>query len=564
MYYSLHLFLLVTQLLPVAFSETTLGRFLQAVELYLLILFLLIAAFYKAPAISRSGRSRRSKGTSSFAGLREKPRESAFQVESEEPKRDGFFIGRAFSSADEAERRESAVSRIGSWILPRATRRPASPRERFGDRDPEQGFVSDVQQTAPATIDIRSPRVEASREIEARPPDSPVPAIQVVPAQPSNETPPNRPITEISLSSYYGMERPSRFSFPNASFMSNTRREGSDSPVYGLNGIIAQNPNRISKDSVSRGRSGRSSMSSFDELLRQQTELDKSIAALRLFSPEAAMAFPESPKTPTPVKPPPVNRILSSSTNSTGQRLDSASGRSDFSLSIFPEPPTAGERNSTVTSRSQRASRTSRSGLRMPLEDLPSMPSSPNQPGTTARFDSAGTQYEITSFIGDLSVPGAGGQRPLSTFTKGLSDVESEDETPTIMTTNTIQTLRPILLGSAMPSVTSIPPMGPATASSGLMTAPANRESMSVQPMLRPFILGSAAPGLPPSRTPGMVPIGPRVRGRSSSAATLRPRLNISGPRPQDGDQAPGAFERPRPPPLILAQSRSTMPNDQR
>lgn len=38
----------------------------------------------------------------------------------------------------------------------------------------------------------------------------------------------------------------------------------------------------------------------------------------------------------------------------------------------------------------------------------------------------------------------------------------------------------------------------------------------------------------------------------------VRPRLTISGPKlsPQDGkgDQAPGAFERPRPPPLILQQ----------
>ncbi|KAJ7597169.1 hypothetical protein C8J56DRAFT_919382 [Mycena floridula] len=540
----------VGNLVLFTFSEMTLGRFLQAVEIYILILFLLISTFYKNPvALAHSGsRSRRSKGTSSFGGLREKARESAFQTNPSDSKEETFVVGRAFSSLEEASRPESAISRIGSWILPRRlSRRPSSrSREQLVVKDPEQGLVSQI----PISTGSRhlSSRVEIAEEKKGFPepvPDSPVPAIKVMSPSAGDQTSADRPTTNYSLSSYYGPSRRSA-SFAVPSFP----REGSDSPVYGLYGIMAQNSNRTSKESR-----GRTSMSSFDELLRQQTELDKSIAALRLFSPESAAPFPESPKAPTPAKPGLLvsNRTQSSSSNSTAPRVES-SARSEFSLSIFPEPPATSateivaEKVAVAGPRPQRVPPL-RTALRT-TDDFPSVPNSPSQPGMGSRLDSAGTQYEITSFIGHLTLPS--GQRPQSSYAQELSDVESGDETPIQASNPSALALRPILLGSTLQPTTATS-LGPATASSGVMSAPGNRSSVAMQQSaLRPFILGTSGQAVPINR-PGVVPIGPRTRARSGSATTGKSRPNISGPKPQgDEEDQLGAFERPRPPPLVF------------
>ena len=304
---------------------------------------------------------------SSFTNFWEKPGEPS------PPDRnpDDVVIGQAFSSEDEVQRPTSTVSRIGSWILSRYPQRSVNS---------PLGQVSDLEKGS--AIQQAMVEDETTKSEQQNSPQSPGFQLASVAGE--------RPTNDTSFSSYYALEPHSRFSFLQ---LTSTSGEGSDSPVYGLDGIIGGKPEESSED-LPAVRPERSSLSSFDELLRQQTELDKSIAALKLFSPEnsAPLLGVPQPVSPSASKVPPFNRTYSISTNS---RIDSASARSEFSLSVFPEPPAA-EENVTSVSRS----RSSRAAVRAPTQDLPSIPSSPNQPGIFPKYDPAVTQYEITSFIG--------------------------------------------------------------------------------------------------------------------------------------------------------------------
>jgi hypothetical protein len=180
-----------------------------------------------------------------------------------------------------------------------------------------------------------------------------------------------------------------------------------NSPIYNL-GSVAGNPRYLS---------GRTSVSSnLSDLLRQQAELDKSVAGLQMYS-------------------------------SAGERPGlggrSPSSQSDFSLSKFPEPPFAlsDVRLSDSSERSGYTGVTGVTGItgisalntgdRFTVDDMefalvpPRMPAAAASSGdrmrepsgvSTAtslssynmdsvlgrpnRFDSVGTQYDVTSFIG--------------------------------------------------------------------------------------------------------------------------------------------------------------------
>lgn len=128
------------------------------------------------------------------------------------------------------------------------------------------------------------------------------------------------------------------------------------------------------------------------------------------------------------------------------------------------------------------------------------------------------------------------------------SETDSDFDSPMITGASTV-TLRPLLLSSAVPSITSLPP---ATASSGVLTSttqPTNYE----YPVLKPLLLGSA-PAVPSPlssgarRTPGpSVFAGPRRPARSNQ------RPVISVPRQLEDEQPEGAeaFEKPRRPPAL-------------
>lgn len=247
-------------------------------------------------------------------------------------------------------------------------------------------------------------------------PDSLVPPDSLLP--PRN---PNAASNAYSFGSYYGSDV-MRGSISNVSSVAGLQSR-IDSPIYGLNGIVERPvPGRQLPGSAARARS---SALSFTELLRQQTELDKSIAALRLFSPQQE-SMRESRRysiggsfSPGGTKQP--NR----SNSSIGMP---SSMKSEFSLSIFPEPPetiipsTTSAPAIALKVRPDNDNRRSRfmqkaegiAGLplpRMPAlnDEYPNTPQSVSSipgsldvvnPSRAGKIDSAGTQYDVTSFIG--------------------------------------------------------------------------------------------------------------------------------------------------------------------
>jgi len=542
-------------LVALAFSETTLGRFLRAVEMYILILFILITAFYKKAPDPSSTQNDQGK---SFIRISEKPQVHLLRINPPIPPlitSSGIIDKRRSVVPGNNELRRpsiaTTVSRL-TWILPQNAERRSS-AERIYTEDRELGMVPAEDTVARA--DSPSSQMKQSRKLSI----SIDKDLTSIGTNREEEVASNdRHWTALSIPSYYGMEQRSDHPPPPPPFLA----RGTDSPVYGLNGIMAR-----SRDVGTQSRPH--SSISFDELLRQQTELDKSIAALRLFSSTSPPDMPTS-QPAVPASPPSgatnanvrSNRV---STNSyLGRKPDSASNQSDFSLSIFPAPPAASSEELPTSTKLERFVGRARTLRREPASagatgmvtvkvagvETPSLPVSPSRSEGTPRLESAGTQYDVTSFIGGLSVPTSGSAGSgLGTGGTPLSDVESEDEpSPQIVpiTAPTRQPIRPMILASS--AVLASPATPAASAERPREAVPSKREPNIP---LRPFILRTPSRAMPvivPSST--MVLIGPRSR-KGLPSNSRRP--TISGPSlpPDDGrsDQAPGAFERPRPPP---------------
>ncbi|KAJ7170131.1 hypothetical protein C8R46DRAFT_896268, partial [Mycena filopes] len=521
-------------LLHLKFSETTLGRFLQAVELYALMLSLLIFTFYNVPKYAPSN-----------AGI---PQRKA---------RSSFFTG-----------------------LP--------------DFKSEEGQFQVQVSAAPPRVQILEEKQRPTMDPQDMIPPTPNTFLEI-PTTPST----SRPFTGVSFASYYGMAASnSRLTMP-AVIADSEETRNTESPIYGLNGILASTtaapesptlarrpPSQATMLSVRQDladNNNRESVNSFDELLRQQTELDKSIAALRLFSP--TMTSMSASSLPIPPDPEPTADSRESRFGGGDRTLSISSGtnRSEFSLSIFPEPPPVDEgvvrgsplllpesilppalalggraRDPPFPAGRRRQSRVPRSAL--------SNLDSADVEGVRA---SEGTQYDVTSFIGGesltcpneqkISVLGGVAEKPESDD----DDVESSSPALTSSGTTAPLSLRPLFLSSLSPAITSLPP---ATASSGLLTSSPtasnnNNNTTYEYPVLKPLLLGGTAPS-PLSagarRTPGNGsttfggggPRRPTLRGGQG-------RPVISGPRPKEEDLQGGGdeeFERPRRPPAVGSQ----------
>ncbi|KAJ7786576.1 hypothetical protein B0H16DRAFT_1490925 [Mycena metata] len=481
-------------LLLFKFSETTLGRFLQAVEIYALMLSLLIFTFYNVPKFDPDNHaiSQRKARSSFFGGLQDfKAEEPAFRVQvSAAPSLDlpsVLQIGPGDASPSDRGSRESRISRMSSWINVRRAPRPNSGEQKlWNSGDAELGISTQVRTGTPEpSIAASTPRVQVFEEkrpvqalnaIERREPIPPTPTALEVPSTPSTA----RPFTGVSFAS--------------------------------------------STLSVRQDLAERESVNSFDELLRQQTELDKSIAALRLFSPTTAATMP------VPPEPEPESEFkLGDRTVS----MSSGTNRSEFSLSIFPEPPPVDPLPETILPLGGRARDAPFPGVRQ----------------------SEGTQYDVTSFIGDLTTPGPASEQKISVLGEVAEkpEVESDAESPVITTAASTVSLRPLYLSSMLPAITSLPP---AMASSGVL--PSSSQTNYEYPVLKPLLLGGVAPSVPSPlsagarRTPGTSISGPR----RPTVRIGQGRPTISGPRPQEGEQADEAeaFEKPRRPPALTLQ----------
>ncbi|KAG6832464.1 hypothetical protein H0H92_001510 [Tricholoma furcatifolium] len=289
----------------------------------------------------------------------------------------------------------------------------------------------------------------------------------------------------------------------------------------------------------------KSSSISFNELLRQQSELDKSIAALRLYTAgDSSVRSTMLSDRDSSISRVPDKRIESETTGSyVGRKLDSLSNRSEFSLSVFPDPPgteSEGLPNSVKLERLVGRARTLRLEPIIPIKvGGSSLPVSPNQFEGTSRMESAGTQYDVTSFINGLTIPGRGSNITTASECRPISEVvatesnpnsmDQEDEKlhspapamrPMILTTSTIVGASVDLSSNSNP--TELPEE---------VTVPKR-----TPPPLRPLLLGTAAADVAVLGSSSKVPIGSRTRLRQISKPSIK----------DEGEQAPGAFERPR------------------
>ncbi|KAJ4486305.1 hypothetical protein J3R30DRAFT_3445759 [Lentinula aciculospora] len=537
----------IAELVYFLFSETPLGRFLQAFEVYSMLIFLMLVAFYKVPV--RPMRPRNSTPYVVEKKSQDLRSPIATNLNAAEP----------VTIVDDPQSRLAIVPRVGSWIAsPRHYNKgrqdaedleaALSPSESQPIQRPTQPMV--LEQSPQGTEDSiqnnisgsLSPQPELSVEdsdLFVRPIPAPA-AFSSSVLLPEKDRRESRTSTGVSLR-YYGVGGDSFLSFPNPSFMANDesslKSSGTNSPIYGLDGIMNQQTSRNSAASSLRPPR-RPSMSSFDELMQQQAELDRIIVALPMFSPPTPSSEVRSPPAPSPDATSP--ETTDSNNNRTVSTITTSSARSEFSLSIFPDPPTAGlpVRASFTTMRANRMKRQSRRDVPTSFDnvslDVPSLPDTPRRLAPGRSFGSNATQYDVTSFIGHLTRP---------SLTEG--PVHADVANPTSLTDKSdnvkVET-------ESEHRQTDIPVDDVIAAA-----APSKQASY---PQLRPFFLGNvttspavSSPLAEGAHGPTAIPVGPRRPVRGRLALPSNPRPMISGPRQSSLDQAPGAFERPRPPP---------------
>ncbi|TFY53119.1 hypothetical protein EVJ58_g9629 [Rhodofomes roseus] len=442
------------------FSETIAGRFLQAVEFYILIVFMLSYAFYhlrrrswndaSKPKQQQSGQPSPVQYMGSFRGLPDfKPEIGRPVISSPELLQ---VIGRDVDANNRRPtllQRASAASRMSSWmnirrLSERVTGRSAVPspdleKARLWYHD--QAGRSNTEVNAPprdSAIDVDTPR--SATQLRQSPWQDPsgvlsrafspdAPELTVPPLTHSRSATIDQSVDDATFAIYE--ESP---------------RSAIGSALSGIDEIIDGYDEGGLRPPSGLIRSARSSRIS--ELIRQQEELDKSIVALRLFSPAGSndsgdsrpMSFSTSMMLSNR---PPFLTERSNSSNDT--RATRSTLTSDLSLSNFPDPPgtsVAAEappmpplsRDNSTRSRAedvvlrpesifvqseppaakQPLSRpdspmivTADDGLqlnsRSPSQALEPDDSTMLVPGIRNHVNSGGTQYEITSFIGRLT-----------------------------------------------------------------------------------------------------------------------------------------------------------------
>ncbi len=418
------------------------GRFLQAIELYILILYVMIYTFFHLRHIpSMPVPTRRINRSSSFHGLPPAGSpDSGFQIQTPYVSTPDLVSAiqrrQPYDEAEKSQRsyrpslintRASSISRISTWLIPgRFSRRgfplgsPGIANDRLWNQDDaERGMSPDddgKMQRDSFDQSLTEPKQSAKYQ------DPMFTAIlrgsgstgDLLSARKSSPALPSLTVPPPALYRTSGAD----FVMPPTP-VSSARL--TDSPIYGLSGVIrparrppspAEQTQPIDDPYTYFDQSARSS--GISGLLRQQAELDRSIAALKLFSEitEASESQRSSVETVVLDTPKPVS-----------------ASQSDFSLSIFPEPPWGRASVDTVRRSAPTqadadinaaaadlaslgeqdfgllappvmlgASGDHSRSLSIPFSETGDVETS----GRSPRTDSAGTQYEITSFIGGM------------------------------------------------------------------------------------------------------------------------------------------------------------------
>lgn len=389
----------------VEFTETMLGRFLQGVNFYILVLCSLLTLLLPP---WKSGR------IPSFHPLSPKPPASSFSVAPPDVSTPNLSAVQPQSDSSISQRppadRVSPTARMVGWLA--TQRRRLSNLSHRGAGQDDTGVQLWNHGRAEHGLSFRG---EPSKNSELFKkaygyPDLYTGTDPVLPPpveKPKLEAPRlGRGFVRSAASCYSDLDLPPPEIGDRKSWQP-------DSPVFGLNGIV--HPPTVdsglrSQGSVTAADPDRSS--DISGLFRKQEELDNSIAALKLL--EGSAGLPNSPSSSKP-----------------------SATRSDFSLSNFPTPPWAntpepdniselGQIPSSIrTTKPLRIKPQSISVNSVPFDLIPprmpvsamdhnrtlSLPVSESEDSDvlvsarTQRFDSQGTQYDVTSFIGSTFFP---------------------------------------------------------------------------------------------------------------------------------------------------------------
>lgn len=386
-----------------------LGRFLQAIEFYILILFTLISTFYHlrdirtTPAVKQR-RNRSSSFNNIPAGASISP--ELIIPPPRLPSTDFTSLGFDRQTTPATSRRPSTnrqsssyAVRLSNWI----GRRPSQRNER--ERDDLFWKQNQAEKgNSPVDVEVKIPMPFDLSPVESEPSPSykmPPQAYATVVTDPPPVPRSILAISEQKISEPVTVPKQARLRFsddvgqtvdlaPPPSVQYPQARI--ESPIFGLNGIVnaqsvadaVERPISTVEDDPRTFFDDSSRSSGISNLLRQQEELDKSIAALKLFSTDPSEAAS-------------ARRSLSAFSDT---RRASSSVKSIESLSNFPVPPWG--RASTTSLRTRN---TSTETVRQTPPGLP--PSSINSSSQT----SLGTIDRLlaaaaTEPMPTLSVPG--------------------------------------------------------------------------------------------------------------------------------------------------------------
>ncbi|KAF8271414.1 hypothetical protein EI94DRAFT_1720542, partial [Lactarius quietus] len=393
---SLNMVIGIGNLMHFAFSEITLGRLLLAAEFQILVVSTMVFAFYSTKTVEASTSLAYSKRASSFRGL---------HLSFYDPG-PGLLNP---SRTSRIQSRPPSAQSVSSWLGRNVRSRPPSHFGPLGAEKSERGlsgYPSEKEILAFASDMVPDSAQSSARWDGPVYPSSVVNSFVGFPLPPGSEGPSSPLSGQFPLGFTSNAREASSSSVPRVAAMV------PDSPVLGSDDVsFARKSTPLSPrlQPLSNASFASSGASDYETLFREQIELERSIAALR-----SAHDLPE--------------RGTARESSTTGNGHASVSGRSEFSLSIFPEPPRLRpfeedyrQSSSSSVLLPPRLSIFT-AGRGFPTSDRGS------EDGVTlgigVRALSGGTHYDVTSFIGDLSSPDE--NLPHTPTQPWMSDTDSE------------------------------------------------------------------------------------------------------------------------------------------
>lgn len=508
----------IANIVHLKFTETVLGRFLQGVNLYLLVLSSLLSVFMHSWK-SRSDR------IPQFRPLSPKPPTSSFNVAPPNVSTPDLSMVQP--------RFDSPVA-----PLPQADI-PSTPRRMTEWLATQKQRLSNLSRRGDSQVDTNSQLWKqnwAERGMSYASKDSDVfgkaygSHDSYLGADPVQSPDAGKSKLEAPrLGRGFIKSTSSRYSNSILSVLQKVDRNSwhADSPVFGLNGIIRPSTGEsAARSQGSATVTGPDRNSGLSHLFRKQEELDNSIAALKRLQ-SSAMIRPSTPSI------------------SSKQSVEPSVTQSEFSLSNFPNPPwvTAPDPHNPADPRQipspipvretkpLRLKPPSISVDNVPFELVPPrMPASMEYNRTTSlpisetadsevlvsaraqRFDSQGTQYDVTSFIGNLTGVPATDSHPLG-HKKEFSGSSNKTDDVTV-------------------------------ASSGYEDPEPDATIVTLQQSKQTYV------GSPLARIPVVSSAGIGILPATRVTLPTRPKLDISQPHSPDPrlreDVSSGVFERPR------------------